>query len=108
VLNALVAVVGLGAIAAAGEELDHVGDDVDARGVVAALGLELLEAVDRDLAPLGEVIGAGAGRRSTATRRLAMSVPPSVVWSSGSRVRRPIRLTSFIGSSFALAGRSGD
>jgi hypothetical protein len=40
VLNALVSVVGLGAIAAAGEELDGVGGDADARGIVAALGLE--------------------------------------------------------------------
>jgi hypothetical protein len=39
---------------AAGEELDALGDDVDARRVAAVLGLELVEqqpAVDRDLAP---------------------------------------------------------
>src|SRR5215217_4616904 len=47
---------------AAGEELDALGDHVDARGVGAVLGLELVEeqaAVDRDLAPCLEVVGAG-------------------------------------------------
>ena len=41
--------------AAAREELDALGEDVDARGVAAVLGLELVKeqaAVDRDLAPI--------------------------------------------------------
>ena len=52
----------VGTGAAAGEELDALGDHVDARGVGAVLGLELVEeqaAVDRDLAPGLEVVGAG-------------------------------------------------
>ena len=47
---------------AAGEELDALGDDVDAGGVGAVLGLELVEqqaAVDGDLAPGLEVLRAG-------------------------------------------------
>src|SRR5215210_2066286 len=46
----------------AGEELDALGDDVDAGGVRAVLGLELVEeqaAVDRDLAPGLQIFGAG-------------------------------------------------
>jgi hypothetical protein len=49
---------------AAGEELDALGDDVDAGRVVAVLGLELVEeqtAVDGDLASGLEVLGAGVG-----------------------------------------------
>src|SRR5439155_10483652 len=49
---------------AAGEELDALGDDVDPGGVVAVLGLELVEqqaAVDGDLASGLEVLGAGVG-----------------------------------------------
>ena len=49
---------------AAGEELDALGDDVDPGGVVAVLGLELVEqqpAVDGDLAPGLEVLRAGVG-----------------------------------------------
>src|SRR5215207_6152174 len=51
-----------GGAVAAGEELDALGDDVDAGGVRAVLGLELVKeqaAVDRDLAPGLEVVGAG-------------------------------------------------
>src|SRR5215208_6165438 len=51
-----------GGAVAAGEELDALGDDVDAGGVRAVLGLELVEqqaAVDRELAPGLQVVGAG-------------------------------------------------
>src|SRR5215207_4564467 len=51
-----------GGAVAAGEELDALGDDVDAGGVRAVLRLELVEqqaAVDRDLAPRLQIVGAG-------------------------------------------------
>ena len=52
--------------AAAGEKLDTLGDDVDARGVAAVLRLKLVEeqaAIDRDLAAGLEVLRARVGLR---------------------------------------------
>jgi hypothetical protein len=51
-----------GGAVAGRQELDALGDDVDAGGVAAVLGLGLVEhqaAVDRDLAPGLQVVGAG-------------------------------------------------
>jgi hypothetical protein len=67
-------VVGLGgvSVASAGQELDLVGGDVDARGVLAGARLELLEAqpaLDRDLAaPTGTRRRRGPGSRRSSRR----------------------------------------
>ena len=60
---------------AGGEELDALGDDVDPGGVVAVLGLELVEqqaAVDGDLAPGLQVLRA---RRRLGVEALDVEVP---------------------------------